>query len=321
MPPVTEEDTVTTKAFAVNFILGDVEQNMPQIFRDLSLMEKLPLTGKCIYDILKDPANGITTHLVPVPDGEPLNSHYYPDINNAEIARGAGTLSTFLEYFHAAQDVNDGDVDEPVLTMKDAVVAALLVEASAVAYQLAARQEAENHNVKLFDTKTIVKVAPGGETVTYSTKYTSDNPETRIAFYDAYIAAWKKNAGADAQSREAKSLEAGGKAVVRHLLDGKDAQWKEAYMQQTILNMIKMDAAVFLDDGRESKPGYKDRRSDFYTKQGGVLPQINFIPEEYLGADADQYIDKCFNGMVSELFKPSPAPTKVAQKHKPFFPR
>ena len=316
IPPVFEEDTVTTVFCASNDNLREVEQNTPQIFRDLSLMEKLPLTGKYIYGILKNPANGIMTCLVPVPEGEPLNSHYSPLIKNANVARGAGSLSTFHEYFHAAQDFNDGGVDMSILTMKDAVFANLLMEASAVAYELAARQEAANHGVRLFGTKKIIKVI-AGDTLTLSTMYASDRPEIRAVFRGAYIAAWKKNASLDAQTCEAKSLEAGGKAVVRYLLEGKDAVWMAAYTQQVISNIFK-DYDSFQDDGRELKPGYRNRRGDFYSREGVVSSQINFIPDEYLGAAAEQYIDKSFSGVVFGLF--NPAPQRVAQKHKPLSP-
>ena len=309
----SEENTMAAEVTVFNANLEEVAKKTPQLYRDLLLMEKLPLTGKGVYDLLKDPANGIQSVLFSVPKGEAADGHYKD--KTARIVSGAGAAMAFHEYFHAAQDVNDGNLNASVLGMKDAAISNMLLEAAAVAYELAARYEAEKHNLKFVGPEAVVKDVSGVTTVG-STVSAADNSETIGAFQAAYDAAWKANAHLDAQTCEAKALEAGGKAVVRHLLDGKNEQWKTKYVEVATLN-INNNLSLFSNDGRELKPEYKNTRDDFYAKQGVVSLQINFIPEEYLGAEADAAIDKCFKGMGFKLPEaPSPAPTKVAQNSK-----
>lgn len=123
-----------------------------------------------------------------------------------------------------------------------------------------------------------------------------------------------KSTGANAETREAKALEAGGKAVVRHLLEGKDSAWKNAYAQMTVFN-INNNLQFFKNDGRENKPGYEGRRSAIYLNEGYIGPKINFIPDEYLGPDAAQKIDECIRTMGFK-FSAVPAATPPSTSGK-----
>jgi hypothetical protein len=294
-----EENETTPEACVANDNLQEIAQETPQLFLDLAIMEKLPLTGEGVYEILNDPANGITTCRFPVDRNANTTCSY--SNQNVRLSRGSGTGSAFHEYFHAAQDVNDGNTDMFDLTMKDAAIADLLQEASAVAYVLAAQQEAANHGLEFF--------------INSGRFHASDEQQNIDVFQDAYNAAWKKNAHLDAQAREAKSLEAGGQAVVRYLMDGKDLEWAAGYAHQTISN-INNNSRVFRDDGREFEPEYKDTRYNAYGKLGLVSSQINFIPAEYLGADADAAIDKCFAAMGFQVVSKTPSPpVRTARKN------
>jgi hypothetical protein len=294
-----EENETTPEACVSNDNFQEIAQETPQLYLDLAIMVKLPLTGQTIFEILKDPGNGITTCRFPV-SGDDKRTCTYSN-QNVRLSRGSGTGSAFHEYFHAAQDVNDGNTDMFDLTMKDAAIADLLQEATAVAYVLAAQQEAANHGLEFF---------------TNSERFhASDKQENIDVFQDAYNAAWKKNANLDAPAREAKSLEVGGQAVVRHLMDGKDMEWKIFYADQAISN-INNNIRAFRDDGREFKPGYKNTRYEAYSKLGLVSSQINFIPEEYLGANAEAAIDKCFAGMGFQVVSKTPSPpTRTARNN------
>jgi hypothetical protein len=314
VPAAIEQDNEAPEVFAANADLTDMAQKLPQLYCDLQIMEQLPLTGKGVYDMLKDPANGIVSHLVPNPEGAAVDGGYSK--KHAKIPRGSRTSTTFHEYFHALQDINGGGDAMFKLTMKDAVIDNLLQEASAVAYELASRQEAENRNLAFLDPVAKVTTLPGGVTMTSSTSSASDNPEIKTAFHDAYTAAWEQNASLDAQAREAKALEAGGQAAVRFLLEGKDATWSASYSQLAAAN-VNNNSQSLGNDGRENKPGYKDKRHDAYIKMGAVSSQINFIPEEYLGADADATIDKCFKDMGFTTTALYTAPAKAAPKTKP----
>ncbi|MCE9508135.1 MAG: hypothetical protein K8R48_07475 [Alphaproteobacteria bacterium] len=293
-----EENETLPEACVSNDNVQEIAQETPQLYLDLVIMEKLPLTGATVYEILKDPANGITTCRFPVSGDDNRNCTY--SNQNVRLSRGSGTGSAFHEYFHAAQDVNNGNTDMFDLTMKDAAIASLLEEASAVAYVLAAQQEAANRGLEFF--------------MNSERFHASDEQENIDAFHDAYTAAWEKNAGLVAQAREAKSLEAGGQAVVRRLMDGEDLEWRIFYADQAISN-INNNSRAFRDDGREFDPDYKDTRYLAYSKLGLVSPQINFIPGEYLGAEADAAIDKCFAGMGFQVVSktPSPPPVRTAR--------
>jgi hypothetical protein len=199
----TEEDTMTPEACAMNANLPEIAQKTPQIARDLALMEKLPLTGQPVFEKLGNPAHGIKSCLFPVPEKSARMSTYSSKL--ARIARGSRTTATFHEYFHALQDIN-GDSSIYRLTQKDAVIGILLQEAAAVAYEIAARHEAENKGLTFFEPLEIVEQVLG-ETVTYSIISASTDKETNAAFRTAYDTAWKQNSGADAETREAKALD------------------------------------------------------------------------------------------------------------------
>jgi hypothetical protein len=314
VPAAIEQDNTAAEVSAANANLADMAQKLPQLYRDLQIMEQLPLTGKGVYDMLKDPASGIVSHLIPNPEGSAVDGGYQK--KHAKIPRGGSSSTSFHEYFHALQDISGGDDAMFKLTMKDAVIDNLLQEASAVAYELAARQEAANHNLAFFDPAAKVTTLSAGVTMTSSTSSASDGAEVKAAFHDAYTAAWDANASLDATARETKALEAGGQTVVRFLLEGKDAAWSASYSQLAAANANNNSQSLG-NDGRENKPGYKDKRDAAYTKMGSISPQINFIPAEYLGADADAAIDKCFKDMGFTTTALYTAPAKAAPKTKP----
>ncbi|HYD17362.1 MAG TPA: hypothetical protein VEF76_02650 [Patescibacteria group bacterium] len=140
------EDQTAPEASALNSDFNAISKNTPQLARALKLMDQLPITGRPVYDMLKDPANRIESTLFPVPVGEGSLSTY--SARKARIARGVGTSIAFHEWFHAYQDHIEGSNDMFTLTVKDAVIANFLDEAAAVAYEIAARKEAENRNLQ-----------------------------------------------------------------------------------------------------------------------------------------------------------------------------
>ncbi len=272
------EDRTAAKACAANANAKEVAEKLPQISRDNVLLAQLRLTGAPVYEILKDPAHKIKTCLFPVPEGYYATSNYYLE-RTLTVPRTAATSDYFHEAFHAAQHMQ-GSYDIYRLTIRDAAMGNLLQEASAVAYELAAQQEAANRGLKFVDSSD-------------NSKGASDKAGIRSAFNSAYTAGLKQHAGANA---EAKALEAGGKAAVRYLLAAEDPQWRSDYANSTVKNMNK-NLHMFTLDGRESHPDYAGKRRSTYNKQGTLSPGINFTPEEYLGANAEQHIDKTFKNM------------------------
>lgn len=278
---VTDDtDTMAPGMSEDNSNIAGITQKMPQLAHDLALMASLPITGKPVYDILKDPANRIRTSLVATPLGIPASAAYSD--RRLRVPRNTGTSSVFHEAFHAAQDVNEGRDDNMFsLTQKDAVIANLLTEAVAVAYELASRQEARNHGLS-FKTRDSSVIGA------------ADKQGNIDAFNKAYNKAWGQNASLSAQERETKSLEAGGQAVVRLLLAGGDRAWTQGYTQLVVGN-INNNLSHFKTSGND--PKYPAQRDKVFSKQGNVLPGLQFVPPEYLGPDAPQYIEQCYETM------------------------
>lgn len=286
------ENQTAPEASAMNSDFNAMSKNVPQLARDLAILDKLPLTGRPVYDMLKDPANGIKSTLFPVPLKSGSTSSY--SNKHARIGRGTGTSTAFHEYFHAYQAKTEGEMDMFQLTVKDAAVANFLTEASAVAYEIATRKEAEKLGLQFRATPRYQETQADGSTVTYFITSPSTNPENLKAFDAAYDAALKQYAGLDAQAREAKALEAGGKAVVARLLDAQDDQWRSTYAQVAIIN-INNNLHAFREDG--SSAGYAAKRTDVFTRQGKVGTTLNFIPDAFTGPQAQASIDKTFKAM------------------------
>ena len=46
-----------------------------------------------------------------------------------------------------------------------------------------------------------------------------------------------------------------------------------------------------------TSPGYGDKRDDVFSRLGALSRTFNFIPDEFLGANAQANIDQTFKGM------------------------
>jgi len=149
-----EESAMAPETCAANSNLWEISQKMPQLSRDLALMERLPLTGKPVFDMLKNPAHKIRSCLFSVPKGDSSPSTYQNRL--ARIARDRSTSTSFHEDFHAWQDINSVKEGIYSLSMRDAIVDILLNEAAAVSYEMASRREAENHGLQFFDPAPVV---------------------------------------------------------------------------------------------------------------------------------------------------------------------
>lgn len=298
-PPAIADADIDTTAPAVCVSSDDlkgVEQRAPQVFRDFSLMRKLALTGAPVFQQITDPAGRMEICLFPVPAWESSFNVY--SNGRAEIARGSSSLGAMHEYYHAAQDIQSGGDDLLMrLKTKDAVVGFLLLEAAALAYELALLQEAENNGVELFFKKQ-VKVINGDGSKTYSFSGIAMMPDVRGAFLAAYNETWLDNVDGDDKGREEKALSAGGKAVVRHLLEGKNASWAQIYRSLAARNLnsnVEKRAQLCVDCG--DPPGYGEQRRRIYLGLGAVGGKISFVPDEYLDKGAERSIDGCFRAM------------------------
>lgn len=281
-----QDDQMAPEASAMTSDLNAVSKNLPQLARDLAIMQKLPLTGRPVYDAIVNPANGIKSTLFPVPPKSGSTSTYQD--KHARIGRGTATSTAFHEYFHAYQDMTEQGPGMFGLTVKDAAIADFLSEASAVAYEIASRKEAEKLGLQFRATPVYQERDANGNITTYTITSSSTNPENLRAFDAAYNAALAQN------QSEAKALEAGGKAVVRRLLDAQDNQWRATYAQVAIIN-INNNLHAFREDGQSA--GYTDKRVGVFQRQGQLGNTLNFIPDEFLGPQANAAIDKTFKAM------------------------
>lgn len=310
-----EENQLAPEASAMTSDLNAMSKNVPQLARDLAIMAKLPLTGRPVYDMLTDPANGMKSTLFPVPLKAGSTSTYQN--KHARIGRGTGTSTAFHEYFHAYQDVMEQGNGMFGLTVKDAAIANFLTEASAVAYEIASRKEAEKLGLQFRATPVYQEKQADGSTMTYTITAPSTNPENLKVFDAAYNAALQQNLG------EAKALEAGGKAVVRRLLDAQDDQWRSTYAQVAIIN-INNNLHAFREDG--SSAGYDAKRVGVFQRQGKLGTALNFIPDEFLGPQANAAIDKTFKAMGLLIENKAqtyytPVPAQENAKQRPRAPR
>lgn len=276
----------------------ELQKKIPEVAKDFSLMEKLPLTGKPVYDLLMNPVNNIASCIFYVEEGTPSTSTY--KYRRIKVASNAGTTLLFHESFHAAQDINRKGLGTNLLTQKDTSAYLLLQEATAAAYEIAARQEAENHRFSFTNTST----NPENKKLTT----VSDDPRVRNAFLHAYNEAWKSRPDMESSARAAQALGAGGKAVVRHLLDGKNDAWKSHYSDLVTYN-IRNTLHYFKNDALKYVPERHEQRSQIYAKLGYISPLINFVPEEYLGPNAEASIDLCLKNMGIKTI-PQPVPPK-----------
>ncbi len=281
-----DDNQLAPEASAMTSDLNAMSKNVPQLARDLALMSKLPLTGRPVYDMLVNPANKMKSTLFPVPLKAGSTSSYSD--HHARIGRGTGTSTAFHEYFHAYQDVTEQGRGMFELSVRDAAIANFLTEASAVAYEISARKEAEKLGLQFRATPVYQEKQPDGSVVTYTITSPSTNPENLKVFDAAYDAALKQNLG------EAKALEAGGKAVVLRLLDAKDDQWRATYAQLAVDN-INNNPHAFREDG--TSPGYEAKRVGVFQRQGKLGGTLNFIPDEFTGQQANAYIERTMKAM------------------------
>jgi hypothetical protein len=299
-PSPRVEDTMTPEVCVKNTDLAEVSQNAPELSRALFIMGQLPLTGRGPYDMLRDPANHMTSCLYPTPPGGATESSF--EGTRAHIGRGTGTATAFHEYFHAWQTIQEGDDDMYELTLKDALAANLLKEAAAVAYEMAAKREAQNLKFAFEPASKLVRHDARG-TVTTSTLYASQDPDNLKAFNAAYDTSWKQGAASPTPDREAAALQAGGQAVVRRLMSGADKNWKAAYGALAAGN-INRNLDAFREDGTSA--GYADKRRRVFLAEGGVSGSISFLPPEFAGPGAAAAVEASL-ARVNLSTEPAPA--------------
>lgn len=264
-------------------------RELPAVSSALDIMARLPLTGEDIYATINDHENKILSCTYKTSEETKEVLGYYQN-KRVMIDNVTGTSVVFHEYFHAVQGTGNGLDERYALTFKDAVIACLLTEATAAAYELIAWKEAENNGLPFIQ----------GQGQTFA-----ESGWGRQIFDNAYYRSWNGNEGMDLETRQAKALEAGGQEIVRYLLNGEDRQWRSFY-----LNNIRHDIKNgFINNDHEKDWWYEGMRYNIYMKQGYVSSKISLIPEEFLGEDADRKIGEYFKKTGLKASKPFSLPT------------
>lgn len=119
--------------------------------------------------------------------------------------------------------------------------------------------------------------------------------EMKDVFEEAY------NAVLTASGDETRALEAGGKAVVKGLLEGHSPEWRMFYASSSAYK-----ASVYGSPESKQEPGYEDRRRDMLKKACAISPEINLTPDFLLEGDFDQTRDAIFVA-VKLMRKKSPS--------------
>lgn len=278
--------------------LDEMRTTNPQIYRDLALMERLPLTGLPVFQMIVDPKNMIRTCLTPYDKNNGTSGTFSNSV--ARVERGTESVTTIHEYFHALQYLRDKQDDvQSKLTLKDFAVATALREATSVGYSLMVEQEARNRGLTL-------STATHGDT--YQDAHSNEG--NRAVFSRAYTAAYTENPALAPQDREAAALQAGGQAVVKALMLGDDADWLRGY-SYVVVNNMNANTRI-LSANTDTVSGYKEMRNSAFANVGKVSDKLNIIPREFTGNDAKRYIDRCVDILGIRIGAPKPAASAPA---------
>src|SRR5690606_8512743 len=116
------------------------------------------------------------------------------------------SLTTFHEYFHALQDMQDGRADGVAfvdLDKADAIFCSLLMEAGAVGYELMCKKEADNRGIELRPVLAEPVYMKGGMILGYRVPGScSGESDVQAAFDKAYAVEWKNGAHLNPVTRE-----------------------------------------------------------------------------------------------------------------------
>lgn len=264
-----------------------IRATQPMLYRDMVALSRLPLTGKPIFDVITDPAHGITAETQPA-DNDNTAGSYSLRTRRLSLEMGTDAQTTFHEYFHAVQDINDGEHGFYELGLKDAVFCGLLQEACAMAYEFACLREAENRGIYLRGEKT------GSEV----------ERELDDIFDNAYQSGWASCKNRNAVVREKEALAAGGQAIVRYLMGGALQGWTYHYRMQVGMNVNVNAHRIATSPHYLESDAYAEKRLYIFSQMGHISEGFNIVPAEYLGPTSARYVDIALK--VSKVTLPEP---------------
>ena len=246
-------------------------EKLPALHEMFQKVAGLPLTGKPVTDVLRNPAHGFQSCFMSA----------FPDTrqgdfiaNKIRVLKSETNGQAYIhEMFHGAQQAN-GSGDMPgteTMRMEDSIEGNMLIEATAVGYSFAAYKEMSKTDPQAYEDFANSGYAFG----------------MKEYFEKAYGEAFEKLTALAPALREKKALEAGGKAVVKALLEGRDSYWTSTYANYAIENAPTYGGLSV----ERNDPAYARTRRDLYLKAGAISPGFNLTPDDLLGPRAVRAID------------------------------
>ena len=245
-----------TKSFSLEF---------PQLYKIFQKISSLPLTGSNVTAVVGAPEMNYSTCTVPSFDRDGVRGDF-TGTKLRVLEDDPDERAYVHEMFHAAQQANGSLnlIGSGKFSVDDEIAGNMLMEASAVGYSFAAYKE-------------MSKTDPDAYENFANSAYAF---EMRGYFDAAYDDAEAKYAGLPANDREAKALEAGGRAVVDALLQGANKTWSFNYAVTSAYNNAR--AAIIPD---RNEPHYAAARDRMYFNAGAVSPKINLTPRALLASN------------------------------------
>jgi len=259
---------------AKNSNISEMNQKLPRIAEEFNSLSKLPLSGAPLYKKISNPDNSITSCKVHFNKNIGILGLYSNRV--IYIEKGIPLNVLAHEAFHSIQNINNKEPKN--ISVNDFAFSIVLDEATAMAYELVIEQEMQNNNVS-YNIDNIRKTA-------------SNNKAIRKTFKKAYNSYLKEHDSVDKKTLHAKALEAGGQAVVRYTLKGKNLLWTVNYINLTSYNIRANNDFLLMNSLFKKPKNYNYLRDIHYLKMGEVSALINLTPKEYTGDKASININK-----------------------------
>ena len=252
----------------------DFAQRVPRIQAVFTKLAQQPISGQQMVMTVTDPRNQIEACLVrdlsSSPDRSVLGLY---TSNNHRLSVLSGNPAPAViahESFHAYQQFSGGFsamTNTGALYARDRVTGLLLMEATAAAYEQVVMKE-----ISFTDAK-------------YPRAFRHENDfHTNRTFDRAFDDSYAANANLPEAARRRVALQAGGQAVVRFLMAGRDSGWKSGYRENA------QPYARLTSAPAQEPQAYAQKRAGFYRALGQVAPGLQLVPDEFLDARADASI-------------------------------
>ncbi len=247
-----------------------LKASFDRVSEGFARLEALPITGAPIVATLKNPVHRFQACLDPALPGNGILAAYSPDQNRLFLPqREFNFVSAVHEAYHAYQDAAGG-LDDSGLYPRDTMISHLLTEAAAASYTLMVMRELAFYS--------------DADATAYQA-YIADrrnNFGMGLTFDAAFNTAYARDAALPEDQRRRRALEAGGQAAVSGLMAGAGENWRRGYAPRAVTASRAGTPEVNTTSRR-----YRQLRAEIYQRTGRVGNDIQIIPAQFYGANAD----------------------------------